>query len=181
MISPGPTWLRSFRASQWAHCACGPWRTNWTLNSLQDFLSCVWVDLACSKFLNPWKNDLPISSNSEDSFFQTFIRWSKTVPSILRGTSMSHQWERKVIFPSTFGWDVLLPGSRVHLMLSTLQLGGGFIHVFYFHQKIPGENYPLWFDKYFSDGWQKNTNPIGSMYGYIYLHLPFFTIKNNQL
>ena len=30
----------------------------------------------------------------------------------LQGTNISHQWERKLIFPTAFGWDMLVP-SRV--------------------------------------------------------------------
>ena len=29
----------------------------------------------------------------------------------LQGTNISHQWERKLIFPTAFGWDMLVPGS----------------------------------------------------------------------
>ena len=41
--------------------------------------------------------------------YGTFI-----IPYTLQGTNISHQWERKFIFPTAFGWDMLVPGRVIH-------------------------------------------------------------------
>ena len=37
--------------------------------------------------------------------------------SSLEGSNISHQWERKLIFPTAFGWDILVPRSSSRIQV----------------------------------------------------------------
>lgn len=144
-------------------------------NSSQDFLSCVWVDLVQTSWTLE-KLTYPIPSNSEDSFFRP-SKFGGPKRSLVSSGELACPTNGKGKSSSQVPLDGMCCFQGPVYILCYPPFNWVVVSYMFFIFTKKSLAKMIHFDStnIFSDGWQKNTNPIGSMYGYIYLHLPFFT------
>ena len=103
--SPYPHTFKSIKL--WEFQINEKWWCNDSSWHFRRFHSTQWVDLA----------DL---ATELSNMSQAQCEQPSSGHTTLQGTNVSHQWERKLIFPTVFGWDMLVP-RRVANMMQTMQ------------------------------------------------------------